>query len=197
LTPLPITLPYAIVFWAVVLWAFVPEFAVTARSRRRAAHAASPDAGSLRVIMFALGGAIWLALPLALVEAMQFPPSLRLGLFGLGLGVLAAGSLLRRHCWRMLGEYFTADVAAEAGQPVVERGAYRWVRHPSYTGGMLMHLGYGLALGSWGSTLLLVGACVVAYSYRIRVEERTLVAALGEPYRAYMRRHKRLIPYVY
>lgn len=197
MTPLAITLPYAVVFWAVVLWAFVPEFALTTRARRRTAEAASPDAGSLRLIVFALGAANSVALPLALVEALQFPPSLRLGLFGLGLGSLVAGSVLRRHCWRMLGGYFTADVVAQVGQPVIERGAYGWVRHPSYSGGILMHLGYGLALGSWGSTLLLVGACLLVYTYRIRVEERTLLVTLGEPYQAYMRRHKRLIPYVY
>jgi protein-S-isoprenylcysteine O-methyltransferase Ste14 len=37
---------------------------------------------------------------------------------------------------------------------------------------------------------------VLAYGLRIRVEERALVGALGEPYVAYMRRTARLIPHV-
>ncbi|MBI4421914.1 MAG: isoprenylcysteine carboxylmethyltransferase family protein [Gemmatimonadetes bacterium] len=195
--PLPLALPYAFVFWAIFLWAFLPEFRLIVRSRRRAAHPASPDAGSFRLIAVGGGAAFWVAVPLAFVNAMQFPPYLRLGLFAGGLGFVVAGSLLRRHCWRMLGEYFTGDVAAQADQPVIERGAYGWVRHPSYTAGTLMTLGLGLALGSWGSTLLLVVATLAVYSYRIAVEERTLLATLGEPYRAYMRQHKRLIPYIF
>ena len=37
---------------------------------------------------------------------------------------------------------------------------------------------------------------LMGYAYRIRVEERTLLRTLGDPYRAYMRRTKRLIPFV-
>ena len=88
-------------------------------------------------------------------------------------------------------------MAAEPGQPVVERGAYGWVRHPSYTAGLLLHLGYGLALGSWGTTLLVLGTCAAVYAYRIAVEERVLAEVLGEPYRDYMRRRRRLIPYLF
>lgn len=198
MTPLAFTMPYALVFWAVLVWAFVPEFVLTARSRPWAAQAASSsDGGSLRLIVLGLGTANSVALPLSFVETVQFPPSLRLGLFAAGLGFLVAGSLLRRHCWRTLGAYFTSAVATQLGQSIIERGAYGWVRHPSYSAGMLMHLGYGLALGSWGSTLLVVGMCIVVYSYRIAIEERTLVETLGTPYSDYMRRHKRLIPYVY
>lgn len=138
-----------------------------------------------------------MALPLAFVEAAQFPPSMRYPLFAVGLVLVVLGSLLRGHCRRVLGRHFTSTVAAEPGQPVVERGAYGWVRHPSYTAGLLLHLGYGLALGSWGSTLVVLGVCAAVYAYRIAVEERVLAEVLGEPYRDYMRRHRRLIPYLF
>ena len=50
------------------------------------------------------------------------------------------------------------------------------------------------------STNWLTLACFVialpGFAYRIAVEERALVAALGDPYRDYMRRTKRLIPYL-
>jgi len=47
-----------------------------------------------------------------------------------------------------------------------------------------------------GATLTALVA-IPAYLYRIRVEERTLIAELGEPYRAYTTRTRRLIPFVY
>jgi protein-S-isoprenylcysteine O-methyltransferase Ste14 len=197
LFPLAFTIPFAFVFWAVLAWAFVPESLLTFRWRERMARAACSDGGSLWLIVLGLGIANCMAMPLAFVETMQFPPSSRAGLFAAGLSILIAGSLLRRHCWHTLGTYFTSAVTAQLDQPVIERGAYRWVRHPSYSAGILMHLGYGLALGSWASALLVVGMCLVVYSYRIAVEERKLMATLGEPYKVYMRRHKRLIPYVY
>jgi protein-S-isoprenylcysteine O-methyltransferase Ste14 len=35
------------------------------------------------------------------------------------------------------------------------------------------------------------------YSYRISVEEHALLAALGEPYREYMQRTRRLVPFLF
>lgn len=197
MTPLAFTIPYAFAFWAVLLWAFGAESILTVRSTRWMTQVRSTDSGSHWLIVLGLGVANGAALPLAFVQSLQFLPSLRHFLFTGGLGLLVAGSLLRRHCWQTLGRYFTSAVVAEPGQPVIERGAYGWVRHPAYSAGILMHLGYGLALGNWGSTLLVVGMCGVVYSYRIAVEERLLADVLGEPYRKYMRRHRRLIPHVY
>jgi protein-S-isoprenylcysteine O-methyltransferase Ste14 len=111
-----------------------------------------------------------------------------------GIAFLIAGSLLRRHCWKPLGEHFTGDVQAEAYQPVITRGAYRWVRHPADTGGILMFAGIGVALASWGSFAILVVAAIVVYGYRVRVEERALVQTIGEPYVAYVKTHKPFVP---
>jgi len=74
--------------------------------------------------------------------------------------------------------------------------AYQWVRHPSYPAAMAMLLGIGLALGSWGSVLVIALAAALVYGYRIRVEERALLATLGAPNAEYMRRTRRLVPFV-
>ena len=114
-----------------------------------------------------------------------------------GTAMVLAGTLLRRHCWRMLGTSFTGDVRATADQQVVDRGAYRFVRHPAYTGGILLNTGVGLALGTWLGTLLIAVTSFAVYVYRMTVEERTLSTVIGEPYRQFMRTRKRLIPFVY
>jgi protein-S-isoprenylcysteine O-methyltransferase Ste14 len=191
--PLAYTSPYVWFFWAVFLFAFVPEFALVARSRP------SPDEKvdrSMTIIL--LAG--WIGMLGAFAVAGIRPFVITRGpkiCFVTGLTTLLCGSLLRRHCWRMLGKHFTGNVKASADQPVIERGAYRWVRHPSYTGGFLMYLGTGLALTNWMSAIVITFAGSVAYFYRVRVEERTLQANLGSRYQEYMRRTKRFVPFVF
>jgi protein-S-isoprenylcysteine O-methyltransferase Ste14 len=149
------------------------------------------------VIVFGMWAATAIAFPLAWVRSLRLPDPLQPVLFVIGTAALIAGSLLRRHCWRLLGTSFTGDVRAEANQPIVTTGAYAIVRHPSYSAGILMNFGMGVALGSWGSTAVLVLAAFAVYRYRIAVEERALVAAVGKPYQDFMRARRRLIPYVY
>jgi len=194
--PLPFTWPFAPVYWLVFLWAFLPEFALIQRSQARVARTDSPDAGSMRVILIGNQLASFAGFWVAGLGAMAVPTDWRVPLFVAGLLLLIAGSLLRRHCWRVLGQSFTGDVSVRADQPVIDRGAYRWVRHPSYTGGMLMFGGAGLALGNWLSVALMLGTTILAYVYRVHVEERAMLAAIGEPYRRFMQTRKRFIPFL-
>jgi protein-S-isoprenylcysteine O-methyltransferase Ste14 len=182
------------VFWAIFLWAYWPEFMLISRPRPQAAVVA---AGSLRVLTVGLSLAFVAAFSLAWQPVLRWSPLTGHFAFFIGLVLLVSGSLLRRHCWRVLGTYFTGHVAVQVDQPVVTAGAYAWVRHPSYSGALLMNLGVGIALGSWVSAALLLIASIALYGYRIAVEEKILLAHIGEPYRAYMAGRKRLVPHVY
>jgi protein-S-isoprenylcysteine O-methyltransferase Ste14 len=189
--------PYWPPFWAVCIWAFAPEFRIVRMAQKAATHPDSPDAGSVRLIVLIGSMAAAVAFPLAWVTALRLPTALDPAVFVIGVATIVAGSLLRRHCWRLLGASFTGDVRAHSDQPIVTTGAYALVRHPSYSAGILMNTGIGLALGSWASTALLALASLAVYSYRIAVEERTLLAVVGEPYRRFMRTRRRLIPFIY
>ena len=143
-----------------------------------------------------MNAGLLLSFPIAFVAVFRFPASFTLTAFFLGCALLIGGSLLRRHCWRVLGQHFTGDVRAQSDQPVIDRGAYRWVRHPSYTGGILMFCGIGVALANWASLAILMLTSVAVYTYRIAVEEKALLDAIGEPYAAYMRTRKRFLPWI-
>jgi len=108
---------------------------------------------------------------------------------------MLAGIALRWYAVWVLGASFTVDVSTRPGQAVVEAGPYRWIRHPSYTGGLLTILGLLVCCDNWASLAAVVIA-LAGYAYRIRIEERALAGDLGAPYRDYMRRTKRLIPFV-
>ncbi len=195
--PLPFTWPYWAAFWLVFFWAYVPEFRIIGAAKKAAAAADSQDAGSVDVIERAMGVASLVAMALAWVRPLRAPAALEGWLFWGGTLTLIAGSLLRRHCWRQLGASFTGDVRARPDQAIVTTGAYAVLRHPSYTAGILMNAGIGLALGSWGAAGLLVAVSFAAYRYRIAVEERVLLGTIGEPYREFMRGRRRLIPFLY
>ncbi len=188
--PLVIHWPYAVVYWGVFIWAYSQEWRLTRRSRRMKS---TQDAGSYLVLILIPGLAVWTGFAIAYAGRHGALGRQHLWFYA-GLGVMMAGSLLRRHCFRMLGESFTALVMVRPGQQVVHRGAYRWIRHPSYTAGMLLFAGTMLALGNWLSVAIVLGISILSYLYRVRVEERALVETLGDPYRAYMQRTKRFIP---
>jgi protein-S-isoprenylcysteine O-methyltransferase len=194
--PLPFVWPHTLVFWAVYIWAFLPEWKVVQGGVEGAKRADSRDSGSLRVLLGGMWIALFLAFPLSFVRAWSFPRSVQLSLFAVGVALILLGSLLRRYCWRTLGQYFTGDVRARPDQPVIRAGPYRLVRHPSYTAGMMMFIGIGLALGSWFSFALLTIATIATYGYRVVIEERALLDTIGEAYRSYTRETKRFIPYI-
>jgi protein-S-isoprenylcysteine O-methyltransferase Ste14 len=188
------TWPYALVFWSVMIWTFAPEVRVI---RGRPEESGSPDdAHSKQLIVIGQGLGVFGAF----ASAIAVPSAglvHRARWFWIGVALLIAGGLLRRHCRRILGSSFTGAVIVRPDQVVAERGAYRYVRHPSYTAGALLFLGMGLALANWLSVLVLAAAVVIAYGYRVGVEERALAATIGEPYRAYMGRTKRFVPFLF
>jgi protein-S-isoprenylcysteine O-methyltransferase Ste14 len=192
--PLPFVGLYAIVFWIVFLWAYWPEWTVVRQATRAQGEA---DSKSLQVILVGQSVAFFIAWPMAWIPALQSSPAHRVAMFYAGVAAIVGGSVLRRHCFRMLGPSFTGDVRARPDQEIVNRGAYRLLRHPSYTAGIVLNTGVGLALGSWACVLLVGGASLIVYLYRINVEERALLAVVGEPYRQFVGTRKRLIPFVY
>ena len=194
LRPLPFVWPYAAIYWAVFVWAFLPEFRIVRRARRQQT---ATDSRSLQVILAVGSLSFFAAYPMAFVPALQITAVHRVPVFALGIATMVAGALLRRHCWRLLGESFTGDVRVREDQAVVSAGAYRFVRHPSYTAGVLLNAGIGIALGSWAAALLLTVTSVAAYVYRMNVEERALASVIGQPYRDFMSTRKRLIPFIY
>lgn len=68
-----------------------------------------------------------------------------------GICVIWAGILLRGWAIVTLGRFFRRDVQVAADQAVVRSGPYAAIRHPAYTGNLLMYAGVGILLGNWGS----------------------------------------------
>ena len=114
-----------------------------------------------------------------------------------GCVVGLAGVSLRWWAIRTLGARFTREIQIAKDHEVVVDGPYRHVRHPSYTGALLMFAGVGVGLGNALSVLLCLALPAAGYLGRIRSEEKLLRTELGEPYAEYARHTRRLVPGIY
>ncbi|MEV6641509.1 isoprenylcysteine carboxylmethyltransferase family protein [Amycolatopsis sp. NPDC051371] len=117
--------------------------------------------------------------------------------FPLGTVIVWLGLLLRWWSFVSLGKYFTVTVRTSEDQLVVDRGPYRVLRHPSYTGLLLVFSGGGLITGNWVSAAGAGAVLLVALIYRLRIEERALEEALGGRYRQFAEDRARLVPFVW
>jgi len=196
LHPLPFSgVPlFAIIFWSVYMSWFALETVTSIR--KRSTDRSGRDRNSYPLLMillwFALGSAF--ALAFLLPQATMFAH--RTAVFFTGIVLMIAGIAFRFYAMSVLGKFFTYQVAVHPGQTVVDTGPYRYLRHPSYTGALITLAGLGLALGNWASLLALLACMGAAYYYRISVEERALLETLGEPYKQYMQRTWRLVPFL-
>lgn len=116
---------------------------------------------------------------------------------GAGLALMWLGIAFRLWAIVTLGRYFQITVTIQDEHSVVERGPYRWLRHPSYLGAIIAMVGVGLAEGSWVSLAAMSAGSVIAFLVRIHVEERMLLSELGDAYAGYARRTARLVPGLY
>ena len=166
-----------------------------ALTRRSQPQALSRDRRSLFLLWSVIVVSLWLGIQIVWLvpsAAVAFPRILYIFGFILFLGGLA----LRWYSIGYLGRYFTVDVSISAEHKVIDSGPYRYIRHPSYAGALLAFVGLGFCFGGL-SILFLTVPIIGAFLWRIRIEESALTEALGEDYRTYKQRTKRLIPCVY
>jgi len=160
--------------------------------RARAATRVKRDRGSRALILLTVGGSLIIALYFGYGGFERLPD----WLFYPGIFLMLLGVALRQWAIAVLGRFFSLNVQVVEDHQVVDKGPYRLVRHPSYTGLLITFIGISLAVQSLGALLVLLAVFTVSFGYRIRVEEKTLLSELGESYASYMKRTKRLIPYL-
>jgi protein-S-isoprenylcysteine O-methyltransferase len=175
---------------------FFSELLLTVTKRSRSRTGMKQDRSTLRVlwivIMISIGAGVFIA---GNWRAGALPYGRAVAVAGVGL--FAAGLVFRWWAIITLGRFFTVDVTIEKDHELVERGPFRFVRHPSYTGVLVAFVGFALTLRNWGAILVVLVPIFAAFIRRMNVEEEALSQALGERYVDYMRRTKRLVPFVY
>lgn len=184
---------FSTVLAIVVIGTYVIDYAVPNLQARRTSGHWGPreaDRSSLLVIRIAGIAAVVTAFAARRVDVTLTPPAVQYA----GL-VLIAGALAFRE-WAIikLGRFFSRTVQIESEHRLITDGPYRRIRHPAYTGMVLIYVGFALALGSWAGAAASLAIMLAATTYRISVEEEALIANFGAQYRDYMNSTWRLFP---
>lgn len=90
---------------------------------------------------------------------------------------------------------WSSDVQLKRGHELIVAGPYAWVRHPIYTGILLMFLGTALAVGEWRAALA-VAVAAAAFWRKLSLEEAVMRRGFGGAYDRYAARTPALIPFV-
>ena len=113
---------------------------------------------------------------------------------GCGLGL--AGGVVAIWARLTLGRNWSGSITYKEDHRLVERGPYRWVRHPIYTGLLLMVLGTALVRGNRAAVLGLL-LFLATHLWKLRREEALLRAHFPASFPAYRARTKALLPFVF
>ena len=185
-----------VVHWTVTAWLAL-EAGLVIRDRVRGKGSSARDQGTLWLNIVVIAVALAAAGTLTASfkhSAWQFGST---GLSVAGLTIMWVGLVVRIWAIVVLGQSFRMTVEVDAGQRVVDGGPYRWVRHPSYTGILLLMAGLSLVYGNWPALAVLLVLPTAVLIHRIFVEEAALTEVIGRAYTDYAKRTKRLVPGVW
>jgi len=113
----------------------------------------------------------------------------------LGLILFLIGLTIRLIGKRTLGKYYSYALKTSPDHELIQKGLYRYIRHPIYLAVIIYGLGVPLFFSSLYGFILLLGL-IPLILYRI-IEERMLLDEFGEEYKEYMEKSKKLIPFLY
>ncbi len=182
------------VVWPTLYWTWIASevvVAVVTMTGRRGG--ALRDRGSLPILWIVIFASIWAGSWFAETHTHTFFGGVR-WVRTASVGVFALGLAIRWTAILSLGRSFSVNVAIHATQTVHKTGLFRYVRHPSYLGMMLIFVAIGLRTRNWVAMAILLVPIGAAMLYRIHVEERALREAFGDEYEVYSRTTKRLLP---
>ncbi len=111
-----------------------------------------------------------------------------------GAGITAVGIVLFGWAHQALGRNWTAVLALSKEHEMVQRGPYRYVRHPMYSAFFIIGIGLGLLSANWLVGVIYLGPLLVMYMARVALEEKMMIDRFGDTYRQYMKRTGRLWP---
>lgn len=115
----------------------------------------------------------------------------------IGIIVYFVGAIVVLRSRTQLGRYGDGIPGLKEDHHLLTEGIYDYIRHPLYSGGMLGRIGLGLSFRGYLGAIVFVLVYFIIFRKRMEIEEQSLISEFGEEYEEYMRRTKRLFPYIY
>jgi protein-S-isoprenylcysteine O-methyltransferase Ste14 len=111
-----------------------------------------------------------------------------------GLVIILTGLSIRAWTRMTLGGMYSGYLRVTVGHVLVTDGPYLFVRHPGYTGFVIMAIGLCIGYASLIGLAVISVLLLPGLAYRMQVEERLLSEQFGDEYRAYAQKLKKIIP---
>ncbi len=113
----------------------------------------------------------------------------------IGLIICISGALLT--CWSryLLGPNWSATVQLKENHELIKSGPYSYVRHPIYTGFLLLFIGNTLIVGDYRG-IIAIAIVFISFLRKLKLEEKWLKIHFGENYVNYMKDTKAIIPWI-
>jgi protein-S-isoprenylcysteine O-methyltransferase Ste14 len=183
-----------VVIIAIEFYYIISEIRLTARTTRGADNTC--DKGTRRLVwrLSAIGYNIaWIPI------IFDFGRLVILGgwLTWVGVAIMISGVVFRQYAISFLGKFFTTTIQIKKDHELIQAGPYRYIRHPSYLGILIMAMGLGIAMSNWISLILCIVFPAIALMQRIKFEEMELEQHFGKQYQDYRKNTWRVIPHIY
>jgi protein-S-isoprenylcysteine O-methyltransferase Ste14 len=171
------------------------EVSMNIRQRRKSNVKTSGDKGSLWLLygLITVGYALSFAIGATKIGRM-YPWNT---FFAVGIALFAIGFLIRIYSILTLKQFFTYSVAKVENHKIISAGLYKFIRHPGYLGQLIIFMGISISISNWLSIVLMMIPVMLGHFYRIKVEEKFMADQLGEDYKKYQERTKKIIPMIY
>lgn len=114
-----------------------------------------------------------------------------------GLLLLIVGGAVTLVGRAQLARFGSGVLHIEEDHRLITTGVFRHIRHPIYAGGVLGVVGFYMAFRSAVMLTLVSLLYFIVIRHRLIFEEEMLIEEFGDEYREYMKRTKRLFPYLY
>jgi protein-S-isoprenylcysteine O-methyltransferase Ste14 len=178
-----------VICWLLLGLAWIVSGFFTKRTVKRARRARLPS--TLDRVLLAVVVAV--ALIATKYGGTLWTPSPLVG--GLLAGIVAIGLIFTLWARARIGRTWSAAVVLKEDHELIRTGPYAIVRHPIYTGFIVMALGTALDAGA-AAGLALVGALSVGLWVKSRREDELMAASFPVEYPEYKRHVRAFIPYV-
>ncbi len=113
-----------------------------------------------------------------------------------GIFLYMFGTFLTAVAHNILGRQHSIEVTIQKDHKLIQKGAYRYVRNPMYTGMILSVLGYGLMFRSVISMASVI-IIIALFIWRIFAEEKVLEKEFGGEWSGYAQKTWRLMPIIF
>lgn len=113
----------------------------------------------------------------------------------IGLSISVIGAVIACTSRFILGKNWSLSVQKKVDHQLIQNGIYKTVRHPIYTGLLLLFIGNAIIVGDYRAIIAVI-IVFVSFWLKLKKEEKLLTKTFGSQYTEYKKKTKALIPYL-